>query len=137
MKKIIEIIIRLIPMVFLLYPWTGMEGVKEFAGITFCDRSICLIGLVIMFIPVFLKTKPSIDVGINLVGNVLCWGRMFYKAAVFMNPKYLTSCFYLTIAVAIVSVFIQIYIIYQDKTIVRSERENIYRYGSNGKRGLA
>ncbi len=127
MKTIINVLSRSIPLLFLLLIWIDMEGVTQYTGyiIYSYDRLTYTLGLVILFIPVLIKTNSLIKSSIGLAGNFLFWGRLLYKASTKMNPKYLTAGFYATVLVVAISIGIQVYLIYKEGMLNNYNNEKV------------
>lgn len=109
-EKIIYLLAKILPMITLLFEWSGIYGVKQYSGLAyiFYNKVSSILGLIILFGEMFLKTKPKYKMGLNLFGHFIFWGPLFYGAFTeTKNIHNLTTAFYISLGLVIIGIMIQ------------------------------
>ena len=109
-EKIIYLLAKIVPMITLLFEWSGIYGVKQYSGLAyiFYNKASSILGLIIIFGEMFLKAKPKYKRWINLFGHLIFWGPLFYGAVTeTKNIHNLTTTFYISPILVIIGIIIQ------------------------------
>ena len=121
-EKIIYLLAKSLPMITLLFEWSGIYGVKQYSGLAyiFYNKASSILGLIIIFEEMFLKAKPKYKMRLNLLGHLIFWGPLFYAAVTETNNiSNLTVMFYVSLLVVIISLILQLLnpMIYKNEAI--------------------
>lgn len=111
--KIIYFLLKIIPMITLLFKWSGIYGVKQYSGLAyiFYNKTSSIIGLFIIFGEILLNIKPKYKMVVNLVGHALFWTPLFLSAVTETNNiSNLTAMFYVSLFLVIMSLMLQLLI---------------------------
>ena len=112
-EKIIYLLAKIIPMCTLLFEWSVIYGVKQYSGLAyiFYNKASSILGLIIIFGEMFLKSKPKYKTCLNLLGHLIFWGPLFYAAVTeTKNISNLTIMFYVSLFLVIMSFILQLLI---------------------------
>ena len=110
-KKIAYCLAKIIPMITLLFEWSGIYGVKQYSGLAyiFYNKFSSYLGLIIIFGEMLLKIKTKYKIILNLLGHVLFWLPLFLSAITETNNmSNLTVMFYVSFFLAIMSLILQL-----------------------------
>lgn len=105
-----SLVIRLLPLFLSLLVWVDILNIKQQWGINYFSENMntSIIGFVIVIIAVFLRTKISLRVLMNLVGNIILWVPVLYSSFKESNNlAYLTIWYYLTLFIVLISIVLQ------------------------------
>lgn len=111
--KIIYFLLKTIPIITLLFKWSGIYGVKQYSGLAyiFYNKASSIIGLLMIFGEIVLKIKPKYKMVLSLIGHVLFWIPLFFSAVTETNNiSNLTVMFYVSLFLVIVSLILQLLI---------------------------
>lgn len=116
----IALISRIVPLFTLLFTWSGIYGVKQYSGMAYLYRNkiLCVIGIVIIFGIIFLKTNWKAKTIINIFGNLLFWVPLFHGAYMETHSlRGLTRGYFVSMVVVLLCVSLQSYILIENKSI--------------------
>lgn len=111
--KIIYFLLKTIPIITLLFKWSGIYGVKQYSGLAyiFYNKASSIIGLLMIFGEIVLKIKSKYKMVLSLIGHVLFWIPLFFSAVTETNNiSNLPVMFYVSLFLVIVSLILQLLI---------------------------
>lgn len=118
-QNIINFIARIISLSALSFTWIDISGLKQYAAIVYVYRNkiTCILGLIIIFVELFLKIDWKYKSGLNLSGNMIFWIPLFYAALNETdNISYVTVMFYISVAIVFFCCVLQLKIIHTSKS---------------------
>lgn len=117
--NVMNIFVRLMPLFTLFLTWSGISGVKQYDGIVYVYRNIitCILGLIIIFLELFLKSNWKYKFSLNILGNLIFWIPLFYGAlSQTNNISDVTVMFYISLFVVCICFMLQLKTIYTNKS---------------------
>lgn len=116
--KVLQFLIRVIPLFTLFFTWSGIEGVKQYNGTVYVHRNklTCIVGLIFILIEILLKLNWKDKIKLNILGHLIFWLPLFYGALTETKRiKNVTFLFYISVVVVVVSCILQLKVIMRER----------------------
>lgn len=118
-NNVMNFFVRILPLFTLFLTWSGVSGVKQYAGIVYVYRNkiTCILGLIIIFGELLLKSNWKYKFSLNVLGNLFFWIPLFYGAlSETNNISDVTVLFYISFVVVMICCILQLKTIYTNKS---------------------